>query len=62
MDLIIGNGYLRDLMSVEQHRLGAKLPVLLKPQLGWVLAGRIRADNDSQARAFHFVTNEQRDF
>ena len=30
VDLIIGNGYLWDLMSVGQHRLGAKLPVLLK--------------------------------
>ena len=42
VELIIGNGYLWDLMSVGQHRLGAKLPVLLKTQLGWVLAVRIR--------------------
>ena len=42
-----------------QHRLGAKLPVLLKTQLGWVLAGRIRTDTDPQARTCHVVTNEQ---
>ena len=44
VDLIIGNGYLWEFMCVEQHRLSAKLPVLLKTQLGWVLAGRIQAD------------------
>ena len=59
VDLIIGNGYLWELMCVGQHRLGAKLPVLLKTRLGWVLAGRIRADTETQERACHVVTNEQ---
>ena len=59
VDLIIGNGYLWEPMCVGQHRLGAKLPVLLKTRLGWALAGRIRADTKTQERTCHVVTNEQ---
>lgn len=42
VDLTISNGYLCNLMCVGQHRLGAKLPVLSKTRLGFVLGKHIR--------------------
>ncbi|XP_015435716.1 PREDICTED: uncharacterized protein LOC107191240 [Dufourea novaeangliae] len=59
IDLLIGNGYLWDIMCVGQHRLGRGLPVLLKTQLGWVFGGRMHGAVESQAQICGLITNDQ---
>lgn len=58
VDMIIGNGYFWDIMSVGQHRLGPGLSVLLKTQMGWVHGGCVRSTTASQPRICNVITNK----
>ncbi|XP_075150648.1 uncharacterized protein LOC142224747 [Haematobia irritans] len=60
VDMLIGGGYIFDLLSVGQIRVASdsNFPILQKTMLGWIMVGKLNGSNTFKSYIFHSVVRK----